>query len=231
VSFDNCEFTECETAVYIGGIINQENNWTFTSCTFNKIASVALISTNGTGTVLVNAKFKNCGNGIRTAEYPITPIVQFGQSTNNVLIGCSSNRHQSSSIVSQSTIVSVSEFSNTGQVELIDKNYSEIFLSDNPRPLSIFHAGSKIIMLNYVLTTGLSIRSGQLTMLVSPSSVVMTDSYSYASENNAVTNFEFSSELRDNNFDSINDTILLMYRNPIVSGSLGTLTYSITYSV
>ena len=51
-----------------------------------------------------------------------------------------------------------------------------------------------------------------------------------------MTGFEFFAELKNNsNYDDSagpnNDTLLLKYQNPLISGATGSIEYSITYGV
>jgi len=46
-----------------------------------------------------------------------------------------------------------------------------------------------------------------------------------------MTTFEFSCQLRDNDADSGIDTIVLSYKNPLATGAVGNISYTITYGV
>jgi hypothetical protein len=51
-----------------------------------------------------------------------------------------------------------------------------------------------------------------------------------------MTGFEFFAELKNNsNYDDStgpnNDTVLLKYQNPLISGRIGSIEYNITYGV
>ena len=65
--------------------------------------------------------------------------------------------------------------------------------------------------------------------------VAIQDEYDYSVETSSsgaiMTNFEFSAELKDNDTDSGIETVVLKYKNPIVTGSAGTLAYSVSYGV
>lgn len=233
IDFDNCEFNTCDTGIYIGGVTSQGNFWNVTDCLFDQIAGSAITATRGHGINISGTKFRNCGNGANLPNVPSSPIVKFGESYNNVIVNCSSDRHQAAAIVSLPTVVSVIEFENASKSSLIDRNYTDIFFDDSPRPLAVFSAFNKSITLDYTLTLGSHTRTGQLVMSVNNNgtNVSVTDNYTYSSGGVTMTEFEFSAEVRDNNSDTINETVLLRYRNPVATGALGSISYSVSYSV
>jgi hypothetical protein len=66
--------------------------------------------------------------------------------------------------------------------------------------------------------------------------IEISETYTYSGGGTIMTGFEFFAELKDNsNYDDStgpnNDTVLLKYQNPIISGRTGTIEYSITYGV
>jgi hypothetical protein len=69
------------------------------------------------------------------------------------------------------------------------------------------------------------------------SSVAVTDNFQYSpqfitSEGGAMmTNFEFSASLRGNAGDSGIETLILSYKNPLATGSVGTISFDLTYGV
>lgn len=158
VAFDRCRFFECETGIYFGGIVEQEINWRITDCHFEQIAGSAILSTNGRGMHVLRSRFKDCGVGTNTAQYPITSAVKFGEPFNNVVIDCSSNRHQASAVVFNPDTPSVVEFENTSMSSLIDRNHARIDRTDAPRVCSVFPAVNRFILIDYFLTLGTQVR-------------------------------------------------------------------------
>ena len=173
--------------------------------------------------------------------YPVWPIVSFGGIGNSV-IECSSDRHSSVNILESSTIVAVTEVENASAVSFTNQQLRLItpMLSGNVCALSI---NSRYININYVLTlhtvsSETYTRSGKLRLVVgdSKTSVTISDDYLYSPLSTTSTgasmlmNFEFSVVLKDNNEDTVNDTILLLYSNP-TTGVSGQMTYDIAYGV
>jgi hypothetical protein len=130
------------------------------------------------------------------------------------------------------------EFENASSANLIDRNYSEIYLSDAPRPLAVFSAYNNYIYLDYTLRLDQHIRTGQVVITVNTlnTDIEISETYTYSGGGTIMTGFEFFAELKDNsNYDDStgpnNYTVLLRYQNPIISGRTGTIEYSITYGV
>jgi hypothetical protein len=67
--------------------------------------------------------------------------------------------------------------------------------------------------------------------------VAITDEYQYSPSlitspgGSLMTNFEFTAQLKDNDLDSGIDTVLILYKNPLATGSIGTISYQIAYGV
>ena len=246
VQFINCRFFDCDTGIYIGGIPpsgqlgSQGNLWSINDCDFIEIYTHAFWSTFGIGTKFSRTNFKNCGIGGGTIQFPRLSIVKFGEKFNNVLVDCSSTRHQDSSIVTTENpaTAAIVEFENTSQTVLIDKNYASIFLNENISDiiLSTLPIANKFIELDYFLILGSHSRKGKLTIAVgaanNTANTGLYDEYTYSSISPSapggalMTNFEFGVTVETLN--SI-PTLALRYRNPIDTGSLGTISYSITY--
>jgi len=239
VTFKNSKFFIGDVGVYISGVTTQSNNWTFDHSEFEEIAKQAFISTQGRDTLFIFCDFKNCGNGVNTAALPAYQVVTFGESLNNQLISCTSNRHQAAGITTLSTTAAIAEVSNASAAKFIDRNHTDIYLSDSYRPLAVFPAASRYIYVEYSLHLSSYSRIGKLTISIDDdlSSAAITDEYQYSTSLIAqpggalMTNFEFNVELKDNDTDSGIDTILLSYQNPLASGSTGTISYNITYGV
>lgn len=239
VSFDRCEFFECDTGVYINGMTNQINNWHFKDCYFEEIAKQVLVSIEGTGIVIHRCVFKNCGNGVNGSAYPEHYMVEFGTKYGNVVADCISDRHQSAGITDQTTTVGISEMLNAGSANFVNDQYVEIWPSDTHTPFAVFSSTNRYVILDYILTLSNNVRKGQLTLSIDDNmgDIAIADNYSYSPSlitdpgGSMMTNFEFSAQLKDNNTDSGVDTILLTYKNPLATGYTGTLSYSINYGV
>ena len=238
VDFEHCEFFVCDTGIYIGGVSGQGNLWHIDDCHFEEVANQAFISTQGRGTQFQRSRFINCGNNTNSASAPYTSIVSFGESFGNTLVNCSSNRHQESGIVSVATADTRVEFENASSASLVDRNYSEIYLSDAPRPLAVFSAYNNYIYIDYTLRLNQHVRTGQIVIVINTlnTDIEISDVYTYSGGGIVMTGFEFFAELKDNsNYDDSagpnNDTLLLKYQNPLISGSTGSIEYSITYGV
>jgi hypothetical protein len=238
VDFEHCEFFVCDTGIYIGGVGGQGNLWHIDDCHFEEVANQAFISTQGRGTQFQRSRFVNCGNNTNSASAPYTSIVSFGESFGNTLINCSSNRHQESGIVSVATADTRVEFENASLASLVDRNYSELYLSDAPRPLAVFSAYNNYIYIDYTLRLSQHVRTGQIVIVINTlnTDIEISDTYTYSGGGIVMTGFEFFAELKNNsNYDDStgpnNDTLLLKYQNPLISGATGSIEYSITYGV
>jgi hypothetical protein len=239
VNFENCDFSVGHTCILINGISNQGNRWTINDCKFEEIYARAFVSDFGVGTKIQRSKFINCGNQTNTAANPVTDIVSFGQSIENVVVQCSSNRHQQGGFTSVSTKGVEVEVLGSARTSLVDMNHSDIFLSNSFRPLAVFSAYNRYTYIDYVLNLGVHSRAGQIVVMVpeDQGSISFTDNYAYSTpfitEPGGVlmTNFQFNLELRNNNGDSGLETILLSYQNPLATGATGNIAYTISYGV
>jgi hypothetical protein len=264
VKINNSNFFIVDTGIYIGGVPadqfterRQGNKWLIIDSKFEQVASHAFISTYGVGTKFLRTEFKDCGNGTGSAANPVTAIVKFGESFDNILIDCYSNRHQSSAIakITNPSTPGIIEFEGASYASLIDRNYSTIVVSDSPRALTVFSLKSRFIIIDYFLSLGADplnkhSRIGQLILTVGDdldgiddtSPVAISDNYVYSPPTPSSTggalmyNFEFSTELA--NFTNVEDggdssieTIILKYRNPALNGANGTISYSVSYGV
>lgn len=261
IDFFNCNFFTNDISIYINGLPGQGNLWTIKNCFFERIANQAMLTTNGVGTKIVDSRFKNCGNGNNESAFPVTSVVKFGEKFNNIILNCSSDRHQSSAVTSSSNTTSVVEFENVSKASLVDRNYSVIYYSEGFRPLAVFPVYNKFIIIDYFLSLGNSAltnysRVGQLIITIGDditgtetevtelldsigesSEIALSDNYVYSPSTptspggSYMTNFEFAIEVRDNDEDSGLETAVLKYRNPSGSAVIGNISYSITYGV
>jgi hypothetical protein len=251
ITFDDCEFFVCDTAVYVEGVVDRQGHlWTFNECHFEEIAKQAFFSTFGTGTLIKDSEFKNVGNGVNGAAYPETEMVRFSTKFGNVVENCRSDRHQSAGITLVDTKVGVPEVLNAGSVSFNNDYYSAIYLSDTFAPLAVFSVFNRYIIIDYTLTIGADNynRKGQLTLVVQDgvettnAHVAIADNYTYSSSlitdlgGDMITSFEFNAELKDNDDNTGDssqsvDTILLSYKNPNSFLGTGTISYNIRYGV
>lgn len=245
IYFRDCSFFECDTGIYVSGVMMQENNWRIDGCRFEEIANQAFKSTAGRGTMLQQCRFINCGNGVNAASNPIASIVVFGESLGNVVMHCSSNRHQVAAITNIDTVEAVAEVLNSSRTVLIDMNYADIALSDSLRPLCVLSAFNNYTYIDYSLKLGVYSRTGQIVISLDDvrrsdstgTQVSFADNYNYSEADTTnlggiiMTNFEFGVDLQDSISPTGNETIVLKYRNPIDNGIIGQISYSISYGV
>jgi hypothetical protein len=239
IKFSGCQFLSTDVGIYIKGILDQVNRWVVERCDFDEQYHHAVYVTNGTGFIIRNSDFRDCGNGLNGPANPLYSIVYFGQTNDNVILNVTSDRHQNSAIISIDTVPAVTEFENVSKAMLATRNFAELFLSDGFRPLAVFPAKNRYIYLDYAVTIGEQNRHGRLIMTIdaNKSNVSFTDDYSYSAlfttspGGPTMINFDFTAILKDNDSDSGIETVVLYYKNPLLTGSSGTMSYSITYGV
>lgn len=233
----NCKFFENDTSIYANGVSGQTNSWLIEDCKFEEIATHVFRSTNGYGTKFLRCHFTKCGNGINSSANPSSSIIYFGENRDNLVIDCTSDRQQDAGVVSSELIDSVSEVYNSDYTSLLNRNFSEIYLSNSFKPVAVFSALNNFITVNYNLRLGGHIRLGRLNFTVGDdlSKLSYTDEYQY-SDNSALSeggkimsNFEFKAELRDNDTDSGIETIVLFYKNPLATGREGNISFDVAY--
>ncbi len=248
VFFNDCYFETGHTGIYIEGTTEQETNWKFFNCKFKEIEANAYRSTQGRNTLIESCRFTNCGNGTGNSGLPVTNVVFFGESRGNLVINCSFDRQQTAGVITSSSVLAVSEVFNSSFVNIIDRIYSPIFFSDNFRPLAVLSSFNRFVYVRYVLSIGDYNRTGKLTLVVDNdlSFVGISDDYIYS--DNLITsgggiimsNFQFSAELRNNgdlvrldfnDSSASQETIVLLYKNPLLTGGLGEITFDVSYGV
>jgi len=196
---------------------------------------------------LLRCKFENCGNGSNTSGFPLTPIVEFGQRRGNLLVDCISDRQQSAGVSNVTgNTVAITEVLNGDRTLFINRNHSDIDLSDSFDPLAVFSARNRYFIINYFLKLGSYSRTGQLTISITDdfSHVAVTDHYQYSPSlvndpgGKIMTNFEFNATLLDNDQNSVIDTVLLSYKNNLsssnddtIDGLTGSISFDVTYGV
>ena len=237
IKFNKCNFFVNHIGVLIFGVENQDNDWIINDCEFEEIVTQALRAEAGKNTKLLNCNFKKVGNGTGLATNPETPMIYFEEKQGNILIDCSSDRQQLAGIVMQSNIPAISEVVNSDKAVFVNRNFSNVGLSDTFTPIAVFSADNKYYTINYFLQLGIYSRSGKLTMTVSNdlSNVSITDHYQYSPSlvndpgGQLMTNFEFDAEVRNNNGF---DTIILLYKNPLGADQAeGLMSFDVTYGV
>jgi hypothetical protein len=239
IDFVDCDFFVNDTGVYVEATPGQLTSWKFLDSRFEEIAREAFKSNQGRNTLLQRCSFKNCGNGTNDAANPQTNVIYFGDDRSNLVLDCSFNRQQSAGIVTSISIPSISEVYNSNVTTIYNRIFSPIFLSDSFRPLTVLSADNRFIYINYLLRLGTYNRIGQITMSTNDALtwVSITDSYQYSDSlatstgGLIMTNFEFDAQLQDNNADSGADTVVLLYKNPVLSGALGNISFDVSYGV
>lgn len=239
IFIEDCKFKTNDTAIYINGIQGQSNSWTVNNCIFEEIHKQAFRATEGKNTLIRQCRFRSVGNGTGSSFSPEVPMIYFGEKDNNLILDCSSDRQQNAGIVTSASTLAVSEVYNGEVCNLIDRNFAEIFLSDSFSPLAVFSATSGYIYINYFLALGPHRRVGKLTLTIGDylGDISITDEYQYSPtsvstpEGARMTNFEFNAELRDNDSDSGIDTVVLFYKNPLLNGATGSISFDVFYGV
>ena len=228
VSVRNSNFDTCYNGVYIKGVVDQENNWVIDECAFDGIGGPAVDIVHGSGAVVRNCRFVNVGNGNNLPQYPSTPIVQFGQPKNNLVIGCTSNRMQHQ-VSLDSSKIAVPDVKNASSSHLVSDVVANVQLTDSFLTLTVLPM-NKFVELEYKLVLNGSARWGTITIVTaeSASSVQFSDNYNY--NNESITNFQFRVNAVDNNQDGVLDTVILQYKNPLLTGALGQFVYSVKQS-
>ena len=228
VQVRNSKFETCYTGVYVKGVQNQENNWVIEGCVFDGIGGPAVDFVHGQGSVIRNCTFVNVGNGNNLPLYPSTPIVQFGQPKNNLVVGCTSDRMQHQ-VTIDPTRVAVTDIKNASTSSIITDVVADLQLTDSFLMLAVLPM-NKFVELEYKIVLNGSARCGTLTIVTSESanSVQFSDNYSYNTE--SITNFQFGIRAVDNNADGVIDTVVLQYKNPLLTGAVGQIVFSVKQS-
>jgi hypothetical protein len=245
VEWKDCTFEICDTGIYVDGTLGQISRWNIFDSKFSTIHEEAIKTNAGRKFFINRCEFIGCGNGTGNSSNPTTAIISFGEYFGNVVADCKFDRHQEAGVVAINSIDAIPEVVNASSASLSDRNYAEIFLSDSFRPVAVFSALSRYIMINYTLNLGVHSRTGTIKISITSDkdTVSLTDEYFYSAESPTapggalMTNFEFSVDLRNNTGwdDStlgVNpETLVLYYMNPLLNGQTGTISYSVSYGV
>jgi len=239
IDFHDCEFFVNDTSINVIGVDGQANNWQIKDCDFKEVSRYVFNSNWGSGTKFIGSSFTNCGNSTNTAANPVWPMISFGESTDNIVANCFSNRQQNAGIVSSETITGISEVVNSDFTQITNRNNSQIFLSNSFRPVAVFGALNNFISLNYILRLGAHVRYGKLVITIGDGlqKISFTDNYQYSDSTTTseggriMSNFQFDVELRDNDTDSGIETVVLYYKNPLATGETGNISFDVSYGV
>lgn len=236
IRFEYCNFFVNYYGIYIDSVASQGHNWVISESKFEEIFYHAFISNNGRNTLIERAAFKKCGNGNSPTDY-LYPIVYFNEKRGNILVDCTSDRHQLL-VTTNTTRAAITDAYNSDKASFTNRNYSDISYADNFEQFAILSALNKSYTIRYFLTLGIHSRTGKLTISVSDdqTNVAITDEYQYSPSlvsdpgGSTMTNFEFNAELVSYDATVGDETISLQYRNP-TTGASGTLTFDVTYGV
>ena len=239
VEIIHTDFNVNDTSIYIAGVTGQGNNWIINDCNFTEIAKQAFNANYGYGTKISRCDFVSCGNNTGSSANPTSTIVEFGESRNNVVRECTSDRQQDAGVVNTETVAAIAEVQGSDFVSFTDKNYSEVYTTDSFRPVAVFSALNAFMKVNYTLRLANHIRRGSVNITIGDdiSKLSLSDNYEYSDTTTIspggviMTGFEFSAALRDNDTDSGTDTVVLSYKNPIATGATGSLSFDIQYGV
>ena len=239
VTFKDCKFYRLDTGVYVSGATGQINEWKFDHCEFEEIHTNAIKTTAGRGFRLNACDFKNVGNEVNEASTPVYPMIEFGESRDNIVTGSTSNRMKEAGFTSSALTGAVTEVYNADYVQLVDRNTSTLFTTDSFKTLAVFSVFNNFYEIDYTLRIANHIRRGTIRFTVGDdlSIVNLSDSYEYSDTSATrsggviMTNFQFDVSLADNDADSGTDTIVLSYKNPIATGANGIINFGVTYGV
>lgn len=165
VYFYDCDFDSVDTGVLVVGVRDQINTWKFNNCRFSNTANHALFVSNGTGMLLRECDFEKCGNLLDGT--PAVPSVFFGQSQNNILLECTTDRQQSKGITSDELALYVPEVFGADKVTFVTRNKAFIEISESFTPIAVFSAFNTHMEIKYsmALEPG-DVRNGVLTIII-----------------------------------------------------------------
>jgi hypothetical protein len=203
VKFVNCKFDSIETGIYVVGVQNQINKWLIDNCEFRKVVNYSVYFSQGTNALIKDSRFEDCGNIYRidnsgaepvTVAIPERPVVYFGQSKDNIVLDCYSDRQlfPFGSAISVNSSSYVPEVVNATKATFIGENYSQIGVAVTPTPIAMFSSLSNYIELEYVIRMNIGdVRRGKLIIAINrtkdtrPSiqapTISLSDNYTYNS--------------------------------------------------
>lgn len=237
IDIHECVFDNLNDGIYISGVSGQTNSWTISRSKFKEIYAQAFVSTAGENTKFIDCNFINCGNSGNTAASPASEIVSFANGLSNSVLNSKFNRLENAGLVTDNTATAIAEVTGSGLTTTVDIVQQEVFLSDSFSPFAVVSAENRFTHIDYTLNVGTANRRGRITIIVNEeqNDVTISDDYDYSVDSGSggliMTNFEFSAELKDNDADSGVETVVLSYKNPILTGSAGTIAFSVSYGV
>ena len=192
-----------------------------------------LYSNQGTGTVVRDCEFVNCGTNTNDAAVPTSAFITFVQAKNNVVIDCISDRQQATGLALVSTTAAFSEVENANFCNFLNGVTLPIGLSDSFFDLAVFSSANKFTEISYLLNLDGHSRRGQLSFIIDTdqSTVALTDNFQYSSGGVTMTDFEFNATLKNNRGDSTTETVMLSYKNKVVNNATGDISFFVGYGV
>ena len=234
IKIHQCEFLENHTSVLITGVENQINKWTISQSKFEEISTSVLYADQGTGTIVRDCEFINCGTSTNDAAAPTGSFITFVQAKNNVVIDCISDRQQATGgLAVSSTTAAFTEVENANFCNFLNGVTFEIGKSDSFFDLAVFSSANKFTEISYLLNLNGHSRRGQLSFIIDTdqSTVSLTDNFQYSSGGVIMTDFEFNATLKNNRGDSTQETVMLSYKNLTVNDAAGDISFFVGYGV
>jgi len=233
IKIRQCEFLENHTSILITGVQDQVNKWTISQSKFEEISASVLYSNQGTGTVVRDCEFVNCGTTTNNATAPTGSFITFVQAKNNVVIDCVSDRQQATGLTLVSTTAAFSEVENANFCNFLNGVTFPIGKSDSFFDLAVFSSANKFTEISYLLNLNGHSRRGLLSFTIDTdqSTVALTDSFQYSSGGAIMTDFEFNATLKNNRGDSTQETVMISYKNLTVNDAAGDISFFVGYGV
>ena len=233
IKIHQCEFLENHTSILITGVLDQINKWIISQCKFEEVAVSVLYSNQGTGTVVRDCEFVNCGTTTNDAAVPTSAFITFVQAKNNVVIDCISDRQQATGLTLVSTTAAFSEVENANFCNFLNGVTLPISKSDSFFDLAVFSSANKFTEISYLLNLDGHSRRGQLSFIIDTdqSTVALTDNFQYSSGGVTMTDFEFNATLKNSRGDSTTETVMLSYKNKVVNNATGDISFFVGYGV
>ena len=234
IKIHQCEFLENHTSVLITGVQDQINKWTISQSKFEEISTSVLYANQGTGTVVRDCEFVNCGTSTNNAAVPTSSFITFVQAKNNVVIDCVSDRQQATGgLTLISTTAAFTEVENANFCNFLNGVTLPIGKSDSFFDLAVFSSANKFTEISYLLNLNGHSRRGLLSFTIDTdqSTVALTDNFQYSSGGVIMTDFEFNATLKNNRGDSTQETVMLSYKNLTVNDAAGDISFFVGYGV
>lgn len=186
VTADDCLFENLDSAVYLySDAVNkksQSNNWKFLNCNFKETNSHAIFVATGKNMLIKECNFENVGTDA-DGNY-LVPAVSFGQSENNIVMDCMSDRQNDIGARNFGSLAYVPEVVGADRVNFLNRYHVDIQEKYSVEPIAIFSSRNDFVEINYhlKLVTG-DIRTGKMSIRVNndTSSLSFSDDYSFTS--------------------------------------------------